>query len=112
MRVAWFTLESLTATIGRAAVDSTTARAIAKITRCDLITVDDIGMLPAGQAAAEALYRLADAVYERRSLIVTSNLHPSGLDTLMPKTLAAVISTHRDGRVGQGGVSRRGQCPR
>jgi DNA replication protein DnaC len=45
-------------------------------------------MLPAGQAAAEALYRLVDAAYERRSLIVTSNLHPSGLDTIMPKTLA------------------------
>ena len=88
MRVAWFTLESLTAVIGRAAVDGTTAKAIAKITRCDLIAVDDIGMLPAGQAAAEALYRLADAAYERRSLIVTSNLHPSGLDTIMPKTLA------------------------
>ena len=52
MRVAWFTLESLTATLGRAAVDGTTARAIAKITRCDLIAIDDIGMLPAGQAAA------------------------------------------------------------
>ena len=88
MRVAWFTLETLTAVIGRAAVDGTTARAIAKITRCDLIAIDDIGMLPAGQAAAEALYRLADAAYERRSLIVTSNLHPSGLDTIMPKTLA------------------------
>ena len=92
MRVAWFTLESLTAALGRAAVDGTTAKAIAKaiakITRCDLIAIDDIGMLPAGQAAAEALYRLADAAYERRSLIVTSNLHPSGLDTIMPKTLA------------------------
>ena len=88
MRVAWFTLETLTAAIGRAAVDGTTAKAIAKITRCDLIAVDDIGMLPAGQAAAEALYRLVDAAYERRSLIVTSNLHPSGFDTIMPKTLA------------------------
>lgn len=88
MRVAWLTLESLTTTIGRAAVDGTTAKAIAKITRCDLITIDDIGMLPAGQAAAEALYRLIDAAYERRSLIVTSNLHPSGFDTIMPKTLA------------------------
>ena len=55
MRVAWFTLETLTAALGRAAVDGTTARAIAKITRCDLIAIDDIGMLPAGQAAAEAL---------------------------------------------------------
>jgi DNA replication protein DnaC len=66
----------------------THTRAIAKITRCDLIAIDDIGMLPAGLAAAEALCRLADAACERRSLIVTSNLHPSGLDTIMPKTLA------------------------
>jgi DNA replication protein DnaC len=37
-------------------------------------------MLPAGQAAAEALYRLVDAAYERRSLIVTSNLDPTRID--------------------------------
>jgi DNA replication protein DnaC len=98
LRVAWFTLESLTAVIGRAAVDGTTAKAITKITRCDLITVDDIGMLPAGQAAAEALYRLVDAAYERRSLIVTSNLHPSGLDTIMPKTLATATVDNRSTR--------------
>ncbi len=61
MRVAWFTLESLTAALARAAVDGTTAKTIAKITRCDLVAIDDIGMLPAGQAAAEALYRLVDA---------------------------------------------------
>jgi hypothetical protein len=49
---------------------------------------NDIGMLPAGQAAAEALYRVVDAAYERRSVAVTSNLHPSGFDTIVPKTLA------------------------
>ncbi|ELB86918.1 IstB domain-containing protein ATP-binding protein, partial [Rhodococcus wratislaviensis IFP 2016] len=58
------------------------------ITRAELIVVDDIGMLPSGQAAAEAFYRLVDAAYERRSVVVTSNLHPSGFDTIMPKTLA------------------------
>src|SRR5207244_7679824 len=84
MRVAWFTLESLTAVIGRAAGHGPTPTAIAKITRCDLIAIDDIGMLPAGQAAAEALYRLADAAYERRSLIITSKLQPSGLEPLHP----------------------------
>jgi DNA replication protein DnaC len=88
MRVAWFTLESLTATVGRAAVDGTVTRTIQRIIRADLIVVDDIGMLPAGQAAGEAFYRLVDAAYERRSLAVTSNIHPSGFDTLMPKTLA------------------------
>ena len=38
--------------------------------------------------AAEAFYRVVDAAYERRSVAVTSNLHPSGFDTFMPKTLA------------------------
>jgi IstB-like ATP binding protein len=84
-RVAWFALESLTAAVGRAAADGSVARTISKITRADLIVIDDIGMLPAGPAAAEALYRVIDAAYERRSVAVTSNLHPSGFDTIMPK---------------------------
>jgi DNA replication protein DnaC len=88
MRVGWFTLESLTATIGRAKVDASVSRVVARICRSDLIVVDDIGMLPAGQEAAEAFYRVVDAAYERRSVAVTSNLHPSGFDTIMPKTLA------------------------
>ncbi|MFF3733302.1 IS21-like element helper ATPase IstB [Streptomyces sp. NPDC002476] len=88
MQVSWFSLESLTAHVGRATVDNSVAKAIAKITRAHLIILDDIGMLPSGQAAAEAFYRVIDAAYERRSVIVTSNLHPSGFDTIMPKTLA------------------------
>ena len=52
-----------------------------------MIVIDDIGMLPAGQDAAEAFYRVVDA-YERRSVAVTSNLYPSGFDTIMPKTVA------------------------
>jgi DNA replication protein DnaC len=88
LRVAWFTLETLTATIGRAKADASIARTVARICRSDLIAVDDIGMLPAGQDAAEAFYRIIDAAYERRSVLVTSNIHPSGLDTIMPKTLA------------------------
>ncbi len=87
-RVAWFSLESLTATIGRAKVDGSVGRVVARICRSELIVVDDIGMLPAGQEAAEAFYRVVDAAYERRSVAVTSNLHPSGFDTIMPKTLA------------------------
>jgi DNA replication protein DnaC len=88
LRVAWFTLETLTATLGRAKADASIARTVARICRADLIVVDDIGMLPAGQDAAEAFYRIVDAAYERRSVAVTSNIHPSGFDTIMPKTLA------------------------
>ena len=88
LRVAWFTLETLTATLGRAKADASIARTVARICRADLVVVDDIGMLPAGQDAAEAFYRIVDAAYERRSIAVTSNIHPSGFDTIMPKTLA------------------------
>ena len=45
-------------------------------------------MLRAGQSAGEAFYRVVDAAYERRSVAVTWNLHPSGFETIMPKTLA------------------------
>jgi len=41
-----------------------------------------------GPDAAEGLYRLVDAAYEKRSVAVSSNLHPAGFDELMPKTLA------------------------
>jgi DNA replication protein DnaC len=88
MRVSWFTLETLTATIGRARVDASIAKVVARICRSDLIVIDDIGALPAGQDAAEAFYRVIDAAYERRSVAVTSNIKPSGFDTIMPKTLA------------------------
>nr|MBA3800960.1 ATP-binding protein [Geodermatophilaceae bacterium] len=54
-----------------------------------LLIVDDVGMLAVSADAAEALFRVVDAAYERRSLALTSNIHPSGFDELMPKTLAA-----------------------
>jgi hypothetical protein len=78
MRVAWFTLESLTTTVGRAKVDASVSRVVPRICRSELIVVDDIGMLPAGQDAAEAFYRVVDAAHERRSVAVTRTLHPSG----------------------------------
>lgn len=88
MRVSWFTLESLAITVNRAKIDATVPKVVARICRSELIVVDDIGMLPVGLDAAEAFYRVVDAAYERRSVAVTSNLHPSGFDTIMPKTLA------------------------
>jgi DNA replication protein DnaC len=47
-----------------------------------------VGLLPVGVDAAEGLYRIVKAAYERRSVAISSNLHPSGFDELMPKTLA------------------------
>ena len=63
-------------------------RAIRKIMRADLICIDDIGLLPVTTDTAEALYRVVDAAYEKRSIALSSNLHPAGFDELMPKTIA------------------------
>jgi DNA replication protein DnaC len=82
--VAWHTLESLTALVRRHRPDDTVSKAIARLIRADLIVIDDVGMLPVSLEAAEALFRVVDAAYERRSLAITSNLHPSGFDELMP----------------------------
>jgi DNA replication protein DnaC len=75
--VAWFALDTLSAAIGKSKVDGSTARTVARICRADLIVIDDIGLLPVGEDAAEAFYRIIDAAYERRSIAVTSNIHPS-----------------------------------
>jgi DNA replication protein DnaC len=88
MKVAWFSLEDLGALVRRHRVDDSVAKAVARILRADLVVVDDIGLLPVSSDAAEGLYRLVDAAYEKRSVAVSSNLHPAGFDELMPKTLA------------------------
>jgi DNA replication protein DnaC len=88
LHVAWFSLEQLGALLRRHRADDTVTKAIGRILRADLVCVDDIGLLPVGVDAAEGLYRLVDAAYEKRSIALSSNLHPAGFDELMPKTLA------------------------
>jgi len=88
LRVAWFTLEGLGALLRRHRADDTVPKAIARVLRAALVVVDDIGLLPVAADAAEGLYRLVDAGYEKRSIAVSSNLHPAAFDELMPKTLA------------------------
>ena len=86
--MAWFSLEQLGALVRRHRADDTVTKAIGRILRADLVAVDDIGLLAVGADAAEGLYRLVDAAYEKRSIALSSNLHPAGFDELMPKTLA------------------------
>jgi DNA replication protein DnaC len=88
LHVAWFSLEQLGALVRRHRVDDTVTKAVGRILRADLVCLDDIGLLPVGADAAEGLYRLVDAAYEKRAIALSSNLHPAGFDELMPKTLA------------------------
>lgn len=87
-RVYFTTAADLAARCHKAAVEGRWATCMRFFAGPKLLVIDDIGMLPAGQDAAEAFYRIIDAAYERRSIAVTSNIHPSGFDSIMPKTLA------------------------
>lgn len=91
LRVAWFGIEDLGALVRRHRIDDSIAKAFTPLLRVDLVIVDDIGLLPLSADAAEGLYRLVDAAYERRSLAISSNLHPSGFDQLMDRTIATAL---------------------
>ena len=88
MKVSWFSLEDLGALVRRYRADDSVAKAISRVCRAELIVVDDIGLLPVANDTAEGFYRLVDAAYEKRSLAISSNVHPAGFDELMPKNLA------------------------
>ncbi len=86
--VAWHTLETLAQLLRRHRADDSVSKAIARLIRADLVVIDDVGLLPVSADAAEALFRVVDAAYEKRSIAISSNIHPSGFDELMPKSLA------------------------
>ena len=68
--------------------DDSINKAIGKLIRADLVVIDDVGLLPVSTDSAEALFRVIDAAYEKRSIAISSNIHPSGFDELMPKSIA------------------------
>jgi DNA replication protein DnaC len=86
--VAWFDIESLGRLVTRHRADDSVAKAVNRILKADLVVIDDIGLLPVPAEAAEALFRVIDAAYERRSVAISSNIHPGGFDQLLPATIA------------------------
>jgi len=91
LSVMWFSVEDLGRIVRRHRVDDSVSKTFASLTTASLTAIDDIGLLPISADAAEGLYRLVDAAYERRSLALSSNLHPSGFDQLMDKTIASAL---------------------
>ena len=91
LSVTWFNIEDLGLLVRRHRLDDTVVKALAPVLRADVIVIDDIGLLPISDDAAEGFYRVIDAAYERRSVAISSNLHPSGFDELMPASLATAL---------------------
>jgi DNA replication protein DnaC len=73
MRVAWFRLEDLGALIRAHRTDDSVTKAVARILRAELVVIDDIGLLPVATDAAEGLYRVVDAAYEKTPIASAIN---------------------------------------
>ncbi len=74
--------------------DDSVGKAINRLIRADLIVIDDIGMLPVAADAAEALFRVVDAAYEKLSIALTSNTFTRpALTSWCPKPWRPRLST-------------------
>ena len=86
--MAWFTLKTLGRLVTRHRADDAVAKAIDRAITAGLVLIDDIGLLPVPAEAAEALFRVIDAAYGRRSVAISSYIRPGGFDELLAATIA------------------------
>lgn len=70
----FFTAASLVARLRRAKSDGRLDRELAQIARAGLVAVDELGYLPLDPEGARLLFQVISESYERRSLVITTNL--------------------------------------
>lgn len=81
-RVRFFTATSLANLLLERNNKGTLNSLLTSLKRVDLIVVDEIGFVPLHRESAELLFQLISDCYERRSLIITSNLEFSQWNTV------------------------------
>ena len=70
--------QRLLADLQAARATGTFARRFARLCAVDLLVLDDFGLRPLGAQGSEDLYELIRERYERKSLVITSNLQSEG----------------------------------
>lgn len=73
-RVRFITAAELTTLLVEAKSEDRLSRKLEQLTRFDVVCLDELGYVPFDKAGADLLFQFITAVYERRSLIVTTNL--------------------------------------
>jgi DNA replication protein DnaC len=73
-RVRFFSAAGLVTQLDEAQQQHRLDRLLAQLDRLDLLIVDELGYLSFSRAAAELLFQVFAERYERRSLLITSNL--------------------------------------
>lgn len=74
LRVRFTTAAELTNTLVEARGEGRLSRKLEQLSRFDLVILDELGYVPFDKSGADLLFNFVAKVYERRSLIVTTNL--------------------------------------
>jgi DNA replication protein DnaC len=75
--------------------DGSVGRLMHKITRCNLLILDDFGLRPITPQGADDLYEIIHSRYERASTILTSNRSPSEWPEVFGDSLLASAALDR-----------------
>jgi DNA replication protein DnaC len=89
-KVRYFTAADLVDTLYRGLADNSTGKVIENLLRNDLLLVDEVGFAPLDDTAAQLLFRLVSAAYERRALGVASHWPFDQWGRFLPEHTTAV----------------------
>jgi DNA replication protein DnaC len=89
-KVRYFTAADLVDTLYRGLADNSAGKVIEHLLRNDLILVDEVGFAPLDNTAAQLLFRLVSAAYERRALGVASHWPFDQWGRFLPEHTTAV----------------------
>lgn len=87
----WLKMIELDELIHAHRIDFSVSKEVKRFVKVDLVVIDDIGLLPVSESAAEGLYRIIEACYEVTSVALSTNMHPSQFDKIMPPGLATAM---------------------
>ena len=77
------TMESLMHILKTHEISPKSAARVRWINKCDLVVIDEVGYLPLSKTEANLFFSLVAKLYEKTSLIITSNKGFSGWDELL-----------------------------
>jgi DNA replication protein DnaC len=89
-KVRYFTAADLVDALYRGLADNSAGKVIENLLRNDLILVDEVGFAPLDDTAAQLLFRLVSAAYERRALGVASHWPFDQWGRFLPEHTTAV----------------------
>ena len=109
--VRFFTAADLVMALERAKRENTLEVLLKDIAKSDLIVIDELGYVPLSQESARLLFQVMSDCYERRSLVITTNIEFSKWGVVFgdDKLASAIIDRimHHGRLVEFGGASKR-----